>query len=188
VKRMKKLSIAVVVITGALLFTGCSRELNDENFVDFWLEAYKGEEDVQKLRDDYGWTAEDMSNYFEELKGDEERADKLIEAVAEKDEDAAFALGRAFYPLDDERFVWVWLNTYDIRDDEEANTAALKEYYLTPDDIGTYMLEHIWDDAWVQNIFQSLGGFTEAGLSFNLDLITFRFASVHEAYTESLQK
>jgi len=74
--------------------------LNDENFAAFWLEAFKveTEADAQKLADDYGWTDEELEKYFDELKGNERRADKLIDAVAEKNEDAAFALEMTLFP------------------------------------------------------------------------------------------
>jgi len=97
---MRKLLLLTFVIAVGLFFTGCGKELNDENFAAFWLEAVEveSEADAQKLADDYGWTDEQMEKYFEELKADEERADKLIDSVAEKNEEAAFALEMTLFP------------------------------------------------------------------------------------------
>ena len=97
---MRKILLLTFVLAVGLLFAGCGKELNDENFAAYWLDAFKveTEEDAQKLADDYGWTAEDMDKYFEELKADEARADKLIDSVAEKNEDAAFALELTLFP------------------------------------------------------------------------------------------
>jgi hypothetical protein len=97
---MRKFLLLTIVLAVGLFFTGCGKELNDENFAEFWLEAFKveTEEDAQKLADDYGWTDEDMDKYFEELMADEARADKLIDSIAEKNEDAAFALELTLFP------------------------------------------------------------------------------------------
>lgn len=97
---MRKILLLTVVLAIGLFFTGCGKELNDENFAAFWLEAFKveTEADAQKLADDYGWTDEDMDKYFEELKADEPRADKLIESITEKNEDAGFALELTLFP------------------------------------------------------------------------------------------
>jgi len=97
---MRKILLLTVVLAVGLFFTGCGKELNDENFAAFWLEAFKveTEADAQKLADDYGWTDEDMDKYFEELKADEPRADKLIESITEKNEDAGFALELTLFP------------------------------------------------------------------------------------------
>ncbi|MCX7021915.1 MAG: hypothetical protein NTW26_06545 [bacterium] len=97
---MRKFLLLTVVIAVGLFFTGCGKELNDENFATFWLDAFKveNEADAQKLADDYGWTDEDMNKYFEELKADETRAGKLIDSIAEKNEDAAFALELTLFP------------------------------------------------------------------------------------------
>jgi len=76
------------------------RLLNDENFAAYWLEVFKveNEADAQKLADDYGWTAEDMDKYFEELKADEARADKLIDSISAKDAVAASTLELTLFP------------------------------------------------------------------------------------------
>jgi len=97
---MRKFLLLTLVLAVGLFFTGCGKELNDENFAEFWLEAFKveNEEDAQKLADDYGWTDEDMDKYFDELMADEPRADKLIDSIAEKNEDAAFALELTLFP------------------------------------------------------------------------------------------
>jgi hypothetical protein len=97
---MRKFLLLTFVLAVGLFFTGCGKELNDENFAEYWLEAFKveNEADAQKLADDYGWTAEDLNKYFEELKGDEERADKLIDSISEKNEDAGFALELTLFP------------------------------------------------------------------------------------------
>jgi hypothetical protein len=97
---MRKILLLTVVLAVGLFFTGCGKELNDENFAAFWLEAFKveTEADAQKLADDYGWTDEDMDKYFEELKADEPRADKLIASINEKTEDAGFALELTLFP------------------------------------------------------------------------------------------
>ena len=97
---MRKFLLLTLVLAVGLFFTGCGKELNDENFAEFWLEAFKveNEADAQKLADDYGWTDEDMDKYFDELMADEPRADKLIDSIAEKNEDAAFALELTLFP------------------------------------------------------------------------------------------
>ncbi|HUT99192.1 MAG TPA: hypothetical protein VM054_08965 [bacterium] len=97
---MRKFLLLTFVVAVGLFFTGCGKELNDENFAAFWLDAFKveNEADAQKLADDYGWTDEDMDKYFEELKADEARADKLIASISEKNEDAGFALELTLFP------------------------------------------------------------------------------------------
>jgi len=183
-KRILSCILAVLLLLG---LSGCTKELNDENFADFWVDVGKqmrsGEiknmGDIIKLADDdYGWAEEDMNNYCYELMDDEERADNVIKAVVEKDEDIAFVLGQVLFPLDDERFVQVWQNTYDSRDDEVAYTDALKGYYLIPDDIDGYMSTYAMDDAWQENILKQLGGFlTDAGMKFSVEMMVVRWAA-----------
>jgi len=97
---MRKFLLLALVAAVGLFFTGCGKELNDENFAAYWLEVFKveNEADAQKLLDDYGWTAEDMDKYFEELKGDQERADKLIDSISAKDAVAASTLELTLFP------------------------------------------------------------------------------------------
>jgi hypothetical protein len=97
---MRKILLLTVVLAVGLFFTGCGKELNDENFAAYWLEAFKveNEADAQKLADDYGWTADDLNKYFEELKADEARADKVISSISETNKDAAFALELTLFP------------------------------------------------------------------------------------------
>jgi hypothetical protein len=97
---MKKFLLLAFVAAVGLSLIGCGKELNDENFATYWLEAFKveNEADAQKLADDYGWTADDMNKYFEELKADQPRADKLIESINAKNQDAGFALELTLFP------------------------------------------------------------------------------------------
>ncbi|MCK4595073.1 hypothetical protein KAU45_11265 [bacterium] len=97
---MRKFLLLALVAAIGLFFTGCGKELNDDNFVDYWVDIFNVEsvEDAEKIADDYGWSGEDLDKYFDELMEDEERADAVIEAIEEKDEDAAFALEMTLFP------------------------------------------------------------------------------------------
>ncbi len=97
---MRKFLLLALVAAIGLFFTGCGKELNDDNFVDYWVDLFNVEnvDDAEKIADDYGWSGEDLDKYFEELMEDEERADKVIEAIEEKDEDAAWALEMTLFP------------------------------------------------------------------------------------------
>jgi hypothetical protein len=48
--------------------------------------------------------------------------------------------------IEDDKFVEVWLDTYDKMDDEEAYAEALKEYDLTPDDIDAFVKDMLEDE------------------------------------------
>ncbi|MCK4595072.1 hypothetical protein KAU45_11260 [bacterium] len=48
--------------------------------------------------------------------------------------------------IEDDKFVEVWLDTYDEMDDDEAYAAALKEYDLTPDDIDGFVKDMLEDE------------------------------------------
>jgi hypothetical protein len=149
--------LLIAVLTALLVgFTGCGKELNDGNFVNFWLELVKvdSQEEADKILDDYGWTDEEFETYFNELMADEERVDKLIVSIAEKNEDAAFALLTVFVgaKIDDAKFVEVWLKTFDEMDDEAAYATALKEYDLTPDDINAFIKNMLNDEDRLQKI------------------------------------
>ena len=91
---MRKTLMFVLAAVLGLMLTGCGKELNDENFVAYWLDSYDvtNEEEAQKVADEYGWSGEELDDYFVELEDDEERAEKVIDMVAEKDEAASFAL------------------------------------------------------------------------------------------------
>lgn len=97
---MRKFLLLALVAAIGLFFTGCGKELNDDNFVDYWVDIFNVEsvDDAEKIADDYGWSGEDLDAYFDELMEDEERADKVIEAIEEKDEDAAWALEMTLFP------------------------------------------------------------------------------------------
>ncbi len=97
---MRKFLLLALVAAIGLFFTGCGKELNDDNFVDYWVDIFNVEsvEDAEKIADDYGWSGEDLDKYFDELMEDEERADAVIEAIEEKDEDASFALEMTLFP------------------------------------------------------------------------------------------
>ncbi len=106
---MRKLLFLAVFTALLLVFTGCGKELNDESFVDFWVEYTAAEGDVaqEKVMDSYGWTEEDLDAYIEGLTEDEERVGKIYEAMMEKDEEAAFAFTFLVVPEDafDEMFL-----------------------------------------------------------------------------------
>ncbi len=91
---MRKFLALTLIVAFGLIITGCGKELNDENFVEFWIKSYniENEEEAQKVADEYGWSQEDMDNYYDELADDPDRAEKVVDMVAEKDEDAAFVL------------------------------------------------------------------------------------------------
>ncbi len=97
---MRKFLLLALVAAIGLFFTGCGKELNDDNFVDYWVDIFNVEsvDDAEKIADEYGWSGEDLDAYFEELMEDEERGDAVIEAIEEKDEDAAWALELTLYP------------------------------------------------------------------------------------------
>ncbi len=94
---MRKSLPFVLLAALALLIAGCGKELNDENFVDYWIASVNAgtEEDAAAIADEYGWTTEEVDAYLEELGDDEDRAEKVIEDVEAKDEAAAFALAMA---------------------------------------------------------------------------------------------
>jgi hypothetical protein len=84
--------LLIAVLTAFLVgFTGCGKELNDENFADFWIEYSAAADDTaqEKVMDSYGWTEEDLDAYVKELTADEGRVQKLYEALKAKDEKAA---------------------------------------------------------------------------------------------------
>jgi hypothetical protein len=97
---MKRILPSVLAVLFLLGFSGCGKELNDENFADFWVEysAAKGDAAQEKVMDSYGWTKEQMDIYFEELKGNEERADRLIDTIAEENEQSASTLEYTLFP------------------------------------------------------------------------------------------
>jgi len=96
---MKRILPSVLAVLFLLGFSGCGKVLNDENFVDFWVETYdKDYKYTEELAEDYGWSHVDRVRYLEELKGDDERATFVYEAVAEKNEDAAYLLEFELFP------------------------------------------------------------------------------------------
>ncbi len=69
--------------------------------------------------------------------------------------------------IEDDKFVEVWLDTYDDMGDDEVYAAALKEYDLTSDDVDSFILDMLEDEERSENITKEI---TEkdlgAGLSF----------------------
>ncbi|HUT99190.1 MAG TPA: hypothetical protein VM054_08955 [bacterium] len=86
--------LLIAALTAFLVgFTGCGKELNDENFADFWVEYSAAADDTaqEKVMDSYGWKEDDLDAYVKELTADEERVQKLYDALKAKDENAALA-------------------------------------------------------------------------------------------------
>ncbi len=48
--------------------------------------------------------------------------------------------------IEDDKFVEVWLDTYDEMGDDEVYAAALEEYDLTPDDIDDFVKDMLQDE------------------------------------------
>jgi hypothetical protein len=90
---MRNLLLIAVLAAFLIGFTGCGKELNDENFADFWVEYSAAADDTaqEKVMDSYGWTEEDLDAYVKELTADEGRVQKLYEVLKAKDENAALA-------------------------------------------------------------------------------------------------
>ncbi|MCK4594236.1 hypothetical protein KAU45_07025 [bacterium] len=106
---MRKFLFLAVLTAFLISLVGCGKELNDENFVDFWIEYMAAEDDEaeEKVMDSYGWTEDELDAYIEGLAEDEERVEKIYEALMEKDEEAAFAFTFLVVPEDafDEMFL-----------------------------------------------------------------------------------
>jgi hypothetical protein len=97
-------SLIIAALTALLLgLTGCGKELNDETFVDFWLEYTGAESDTaeEEVMDSYGWTEDELDAYVEELSADEGRVQKMYEVLMEKDEEAALAFTFLVVPQDE---------------------------------------------------------------------------------------
>ncbi|MCX7021917.1 MAG: hypothetical protein NTW26_06555 [bacterium] len=90
---MRKVLLIAVLTAFLAGFSGCGKELNDENFAGFWVEYSAAADDAaqQKVMESYGWTEGDLDAYVKELTADEGRVQKLYEALKAKDENAALS-------------------------------------------------------------------------------------------------
>jgi hypothetical protein len=146
---MKNLFTAMFVMSFFLLvFTGCGKELNDENFADFYLETYdKDKEYTDELAEEYGWSHVDLGRYLEELKGDDERATFVYQTIAERNREAAEVIryNEGIRPhfnlkLNDVNFVEFWLKSFEVETEREAKMLA-EDYGWTDEDLNNYFEE-----------------------------------------------
>jgi hypothetical protein len=110
---MKKHLILLLTATLFLVLGGCDKELNDENFADFWLEADSlwGDDAVtivglrlkvlntvgetanamarEKILESYGWSDYELNAYLKSLIKDQERVGELYNLLETKDKQAA---------------------------------------------------------------------------------------------------
>jgi hypothetical protein len=155
--------LLIAVLTAFLVgFSGCGKELNDENFADFWIEYSAAADDTaqEKVMDSYGWTEEDLDAYVKELTTDEGRVQKLYEALKAKDENAALAftflivpdealgttpedLGNIPYvegstPMTDELLAELFVKIYPENYNSQAAEAIYPDYGVTEPQVEAY--------------------------------------------------
>jgi len=70
-----------------LLFVSCGVELNDENFADYWvgLQTMSMDESLS----DYGWTQEEVNDYWEEILSNPNRQIEFYYELVVKDREVA---------------------------------------------------------------------------------------------------
>ncbi|MCX7022222.1 MAG: hypothetical protein NTW26_08150 [bacterium] len=91
---MKRILVVFLAVLFLLCVSGCSKELNDENFVAFFLELGTKDDpgaDFDKVLDSYGWSAEDFETYVNKLIMDEGRVNRIRGILLEENMTTALA-------------------------------------------------------------------------------------------------